>query len=89
VGAFVRETGEKVKGMKIKIWIINHSELTVNKLALINNWFELNLFEIPFMPQVGMKIDLDDFYREEDYLAYAEIHDIIILRDYVELHCIV
>jgi hypothetical protein len=77
--------------MKIKIQIIADNELGMpdGSLKKINNYFENNLFEIPFMPQIGMKIDLDDFYTDNviDVLGYSKITDIIILREYIELHC--
>jgi len=77
--------------MKIKIQIILDNELGMpdSNLKKINNYFENNLFEIPFIPQIGMKIDLDDFYTDDliDVLGYSKITDIIILRDYIELHC--
>jgi hypothetical protein len=76
--------------MKIKIYIINDNMNLPNRdLEKINNYFENNLFEITFMPQIGMKIDLDDFYTDDviDVLGYSKITDIIILRDYIELHC--
>lgn len=77
--------------MKIKIQIIADNELGMPEdgLKKINNYFENNLFEIPFLPQIGMKIDLDDFYTDDvmDVLGYSKITDIIILRDYIELHC--
>lgn len=66
-------------------------DLPNRDLEKINSWFDANLFELPFLPQIGMKIDLVDFYTNEEdediYLGYAEIKDIIILRDYIELHC--
>jgi hypothetical protein len=66
-------------------------DLPNRDLEKINSWFDSNLFELPFLPQIGMKIDLEDFYTNEQYqnqfLGYAEIKDIIILREYIELHC--
>ena len=78
--------------MKIKIYIINDNmDLPNRDLEKINGWFDSNLFELPFLPKIGMKIDLEDFYtnkqHEDQFLGYAEIKDIIILRDYIELHC--
>jgi hypothetical protein len=77
--------------MKIKIQIISDNELGMpdGNLKKINNYFENNLFEISFIPQIGMKIDLDDFYTDDvtDVIGYSKITDIIILRDYIELHC--
>jgi hypothetical protein len=77
--------------MKIKIQIIAYNELGMpdGSLKKINNYFENNLFEIPFLPQIGMKVDLDDFYTDDviDVIGYSKITDIIILRDYIELHC--
>jgi hypothetical protein len=77
--------------MKIKIQIISDNELGMpdSNLKKINNYFENNLFEIPFIPQIGMKIDLDDFYTDDvtDVIGYSKITDIIILKDYIELHC--
>jgi hypothetical protein len=78
--------------MKIKIrYIYDGFDFSHEEVDKINSWFDLNLFEIPFLPQIGMKIDLVDFYTNEEdedvYLSYAEIKDIIILRDYIELHC--
>jgi len=77
--------------MKIKIYIIDDNmDLPNRDLEKINGWFDSNLFELPFLPQIGMKIDLEDFYtnehHEDQFLGYAEIKDIIILRDYIELH---
>jgi hypothetical protein len=76
--------------MKVKICIINESlDLPNRHLQKINSWFDSNLFEMPFLPQIGMKIDLDDFYphNEIDIMGYAKIKDVMIYRDYIELHC--
>jgi hypothetical protein len=76
--------------MKVKICIINYSlDLPNNDFKKINSWFDLNLFEMPFLPQIGMKIDLDDFYpySELNIMGYAKIKDVIIYKDYIELHC--
>lgn len=84
----------------IKIYIIiagldyKNKDWTQEQALKIQEWFSLNSFEIPFVPQVGMMIDLEDFFDCEeisnemnDILGYVTINQIVIGRNNIDLHC--
>jgi len=85
----------------IKIVIIlesfdaTNSELTESQFTKIQNWFAKNSFIIPFVPQIGMMIDLvsfcsniEEIYDEIDLFEYVTITKIVICKNEIELHCI-
>jgi len=61
----------------------------------IHEWFTVNCFIIPFVPQIGMMIHLDDFFNCENILSktdlalgYATVNQIIIGKDDITVRCI-
>ena len=61
----------------------------------IHDWFCENYFEIPFIPVVGMMIDLDDFLNCEEILeelnemiGNVTINQIVIGKRDIALYCI-
>jgi hypothetical protein len=76
-------------------WNAETSDWTEEQGIKIHQWFALNPFEIPFVPQVGMMIDLDDFFDDETLineldvpLGYVTINQIVIGKNDIALHCI-
>jgi hypothetical protein len=76
-------------------WNNEISGCTEEQENKIHEWFTLNSFEIPFVPQVGMMIDLDDFFYCEDILdeidvelGYVTVNQIVIGKHDIALHCV-
>lgn len=84
----------------IKIYIIIYEldykdkDWTQEQASKIHEWFTLNSFIIPFLPQVGMMIDLDEFFDCEEIsnqmdviLGYVTINEISIGKNNIYLYC--
>ena len=76
-------------------WSTDVSDWTQEQGRKIHEWFTLNYFEITFLPQVGMMIDLDDFFNCEEILneivvnlGYVTINQIVIGKKEIALYCI-
>lgn len=76
-------------------WNNEVSDWTEEQGNKIHEWFTLNAFEIPFVPQLGMMIDLDDFFDCEEILneidvnlGYVTVNQIVIGKNDIALHCI-
>ena len=76
-------------------WNNEISDWTEKQGNKIHEWFTLNSFVITFVPQVGMMIDLDDFFNCEEILneidvnlGYVTVNQIVIGKNDIALHCI-
>lgn len=65
---------------------------TIEQKCNIENWFRSTSFELPFIPAIGMEIDLDDFFTEKELaptnviLGYLPIKELVIKRDRIVLY---
>lgn len=69
-----------------------YPSLTLDQFCNIENWFRTTSFDLPFMPAIGMDIDLDDFFTAKELapanviLGSLPIKELIIKRDRLVLY---
>jgi hypothetical protein len=75
-------------------WNTNDINCTQEEIYKIREWFITRSFVITFVPQVGMKIDLDDFFNPEDELSnlelellYPVITEVVIGKNDITIYC--